>query len=186
MFPYASAFEKALPYEKFLSQHGTPDQRRRWDDFRQSVQLTDSQQSLLRSFSREMHVLVLAGAWCGDCVNQCPIFDRFADVAPVIKIRYADRDATPDLATELRTCGGARVPIVVFLCEDGEFCGRYGDKTLAKFRAQAKNLTGASCSTGIAVQDDLGTQVVQDWLNEFERMQWMLRTSSRLRTKHGD
>ena len=25
-----------------------------------------------------MKVIVLAGAWCGDCVNQCPILDHFA------------------------------------------------------------------------------------------------------------
>jgi hypothetical protein len=29
-------------------------------------------------------------------------------------------------------------------------------------------------------------QIVQDWLNEFERVQWMLRLSPRLRKIHGD
>jgi len=28
--------------------------------------------------------------------------------------------------------------------------------------------------------------VVQDWLNEFERVQWILRTSGRLRKLHND
>ncbi len=40
-----------------------------------------------------MPVLVLAGAWCGDCINQCPIHEHFAAVAPVIQLRYLDRDA---------------------------------------------------------------------------------------------
>ena len=29
-------------------------------------------------------------------------------------------------------------------------------------------------------------QATDEWLNEFERMQWMLRTSGRLRELHGD
>ena len=45
-----------------------------------------------------MQVLVMAGAWCGDCVNQCPIFERFAEQTERIQVRYFDRDDNPDLA----------------------------------------------------------------------------------------
>ena len=42
-------------------------------------------------------------------------------------------------------------------------------------------------STPIRFDDQgLVPAVVQDWLDEFERIQWMLRTSSRLRQLHGD
>ena len=34
--------------------------------------------------------------------------------------------------------------------------------------------------------DPLLVQVTQDWLNEFERVQWLLRLSPRLRQRHGD
>ena len=41
--------------------------------------------------------------------------------------------------------------------------------------------------TGIGTSHDpLLVQVVQDWLDEFERVQWLLRLSTRLRQKHGD
>jgi hypothetical protein len=33
---------------------------------------------------------------------------------------------------------------------------------------------------------DESAEVLQEWLNEFERVQWMLRLSTRLRQKHGD
>lgn len=183
---FASQFETALPYHDFLQKYGTAEQVRRWNDFRAGLSLTPEQTSLLQLFSREMKVLVLAGAWCGDCVNQCPIFEKFAEVAPQIQIRYADRDDSPELAAALTTCGGARVPSVVFLSEDGQFCGRYGDKTLSKYRDAVKSLAGASCPTGLAGDQDLTAAVVQDWLNEFERIQWMLRTSTRLRQLHQD
>ena len=32
----------------------------------------------------------------------------------------------------------------------------------------------------------MSAAVLQEWLNEFERVQWMLRLSPRLRQKHGD
>lgn len=186
MFHYAGAFDAALLYRDFLEKYGTPDHRRRWDEFHASISLTPAQKDLLASFVREMKVVVMAGAWCGDCVSQCPIFEHFAAASPCLKIRYVDRDDSSGLSAELMTCGAARVPAVVFLSEDGQFCGRAGDRTLAKYRSLIRNLGGASCSPGLNVDTDLTAAVVQDWLNEFERVQWMLRTSSRLRQLHGD
>lgn len=183
---YAAQFEKAFAYQDFLDKYATPEQKRRWSDFYDTLTLTPVQEELLQSFTREMKVLVLAGAWCGDCVNQCPIYQKFAEVNPKVQLRFADRDDAPELAETLTTCGGARVPAVVFLSEDGQFCGRYGDRTKSKYRSMVASLEGATCPTGLIVEDDLTPAVVQDWLDEFERIQWMLRTSSRLRQLHGD
>ena len=183
---YASHFASALPYQEFLEQYGTAEQMRRWQEFYDSVNLTTEQTELLQSFVRDMKVLVLAGSWCGDCVNQCPIFERFSAINPCIRVRYADRDDAPQLAASLQTCGGARVPAVVFLSEDDHFCGRAGDRTLSKYRSMVASLGGAACSTGLITEASLTACVVQDWLDEFERIQWMLRTSSRLRQLHGD
>ncbi|MCP6726345.1 thioredoxin family protein, partial [Klebsiella pneumoniae] len=77
---------------------------------------------------RQMPVLCLAGAWCGDCVNQCPIFEHFAAAAPVIQVRYLDRDAHADVQRELQINGGNRVPALVFLSEDGAEVARYGER----------------------------------------------------------
>ena len=181
---FGAKFSSGLTYDEFLSQYASSSDRARWDDFRSQLSLTDEQQQLLASFVREMKVLVMAGAWCGDCVNQCPIFDRFAEVTDKIRLRFFDRDDHPDLAAALQTCGAPRIPAVVFLAEDGAFCGRAGDRTLSKYRKLVSSLVGSACSTGIA--DDTTAAVVQDWLDEFERIQWMLRTSGRLREKHGD
>jgi hypothetical protein len=51
----------------------------------------------------------------------------------------------------------------------------------------AESISGASCPTGIAPPElPLLVRVTQEWLNEFERIQLMLRTSPRLRERHGD
>ena len=75
---FGSKFPTGLTYEQFLARYANPSEKQRWDDFHRQVGLTDEQKALLKSFTRDMQVLVMAGAWCGDCVNQCPIFDHFA------------------------------------------------------------------------------------------------------------
>jgi hypothetical protein len=38
----------------------------------------------------------------------------------------------------------------------------------------------------VAEPRELQAAVVQDWLDEFERIHWIVRLSARLREKHGD
>jgi thiol-disulfide isomerase/thioredoxin len=171
MLPF-SHFDAALPYDRFLTQFGSTGDKARWDRTREAVSLTDEQRALLAKFTRKTNVLVLAGAWCGDCAAQCPIFERFAEAAPALAVRYLDRDAHPDAQQELKINGGNRVPVVVFFSEDGFEVARYGERTLATYR----RLAGESS----------GGDVVADWLREFERVQWILRLSPRLRKLHGD
>ena len=90
-----------LAYAEFLERYATPEQRRRWDDLHGRVLLTPAQQSLLQGFRRDMLIMVVSGAWCGDCVQQCPILDHFAKQSVRIQIRYFDRDDHGDLADAL-------------------------------------------------------------------------------------
>ena len=184
---FVATFDQGLRYEAFLSKYGSDEQRRRWEGVYSNVHLSTVQHRLLAGFTREMRVLVVAGTWCGDCVNQCPIFAHFAAANEKIGIHYFDRDDNKELAQELSICGGPRVPSVLFLSEDGFPCGRAGDRTLSAYRDIAARQLGPSCPTGIAPPDKtLLENVVQDWVNEFERIQLMLRTSSRLRQLHND
>src|SRR4051794_32407022 len=138
-------FAAGLPLGDFLEKHGSAGDRQRWKAVGDKVALTTAQKDLLAKFRRETHVLVLAGAWCGDCVQQCPIFEHFAAAAPALKIRYIDRDVHADAQAELKVCGGNRVPVVVFFSEDGHEVARFGDRTLAKYRELVEQQTGESC-----------------------------------------
>ncbi len=179
--------QQGLPYGDFLAKYANPIQKQRWQAVLEQVTLTAAQRQLLASFTRRMDVICLAGAWCGDCINQCPIFEQFARATPTVQVRYLDRDAHAEVQQELQINAGNRVPVLVFLSEDGFEVGRYGERTLAKYRQMMVDMTGASCPTGITVgRDPLLAQVTQDWLNEFERVQWILRLSPRLRQVHGD
>jgi len=95
------------------------------------------------------------------------------------------------VAKELMTCGAPRVPMLVFLSEDGYECGRFGERTLTTYRQKAArqlaNTAGASCPTGLfADPADILNANIAEWFGHFERIQWMLLTSPRLMKRHGE
>ncbi len=184
---WPSAFDAALPYAAFLDRHATATQRPRWDAMHARIALEPGQVALLGGFARRMPVLVLAGAWCGDCVNQCSIFDHFARASAAIDLRFLDRDARPEVADALAINGGHRVPTVLFLSEDFQEVARYGERTLSTYRRLAAEQLGPACPTGlVAPTDDATRLVTSEWLGEFERAQLILRLSPKLRARHND
>jgi len=183
----SAKFAAALDYDAYV-RTGTEEQARRWGQAYDAASLTACQTELVQTFARRMHVLVVSGIWCGDCVQQVPLLQRVAQANPgQVILRIVDRDQHKNLAAQLRINGGDRVPVVLFLSEDFEHCGTYGERTLSRYRAIARRQLGASCDTGIvAPPADEMAATLQDWLDEVERVQLMLRLSPRLRQRHGD
>jgi thiol-disulfide isomerase/thioredoxin len=180
-------FNAAQPYDRYVAT-GTPEQQQRWQQVYDAARLNPNQKALLAGFVRDMKVLVLSGIWCGDCVEQCPLVQRIAEAnRPRIDMRFVDRDEHRDLSERVRINAGDRVPVVLFLAEDYEFCAAYGDRALNRYRALAQRQLGPSCPTGIVAPgaEELAA-TLQDWLDEFERVQLLLRLSARLRQRHGD
>src|SRR5439155_21140958 len=68
-------FQHGLAYADFLARYANEGQKQRWQQMDEQVVLTSAQGALLGTFRRTMNALCLAGAWCGDCINQCPIFE---------------------------------------------------------------------------------------------------------------
>jgi Thioredoxin len=187
MLEWSTVFANGLSYTSFLDKHATPVQRARWDAMHARVSLTPRQREGLAGFTRRMPVLCLAGAWCGDCIIQCPAFDHFARAATAIDLRFLDRDSRPELRDSLMINGGHRVPVVVFLSEDWFEVARFGERTLSTYRRMAAEQLGPACPTGFGIPggDSIAADV-EEWLNQFERSQLILRLSPRLRGIHGD
>ena len=187
MIEWSKVFAGGLPYESFLDQYSSSAQRTRWNGMHERFSLTLQQRALLGGFSRRMPVLCLAGAWCGDCINQCPAFDHFARASARLDLRFLDRDASPEVREALSINGGQRVPVVVFLSEDWFEVSRYGERTLSIYRRLAAEQLGPSCPTGLVPPADEAIAVITaEWLAEFERAQLILRLSPRLRSLYGD
>src|SRR6266516_1895872 len=104
------SFAAGLPLVDFLAKYGSDADRSKWKRAAGETRLTEAQKQLLGKFTRRTNVLVLAGAWCGDCAAQCPIFEAFAAAAPTIVTHYLDRDEHADVQAALTINGGNRVP----------------------------------------------------------------------------
>ena len=169
-------FSHALVYDAYL-RSATGEHLRRWKEAYDASALTPPQRALIGGFQRDMKVIVVSGTWCGDCVQQCPLIQRITDAnRGKINLRYLDRDAHLDLSEQLRMNGGLRIPVALFMAEDFELCSIFGDRTLARYRAQAAQRLGPACPTGIVAPGNAEVAAtLADWLNEFERIQLMLR-----------
>lgn len=183
-------FDAAKAYDAY-TRTGTPDQQAAFARVYDRSALTPPQRTLIGAFTRRMPVLVLSGTWCGDCSQQVPMLARIAEANPapggIIDLRIVDRDEHRDLADQVKICGGHRVPTVIWMAEDFEFIHLLGDRTLSRYRAMAAKYLGPACPVPGAVLDaGESAAVMQDWVNEFERVHLLLRLSPRLREKHAD
>ncbi|MEZ6094460.1 MAG: thioredoxin family protein [Pirellulaceae bacterium] len=177
--------QQALSYSDFLAKNASERDLQKWSLVYDRVQFSNSQRQMVEGFVREMHLLVMAGTWCGDCAVQCPIIQKIGEANPRLHVRFIDRDANLELAAELTICGAPRIPQTMMFDEDFNPISRVGEKTLSQYRVLAARLAGASCGTGLITDQERNT-VTQEWCDQFEYAQHILRLSPRLRERHGD
>lgn len=182
-----SKFDAGLAYDTYVAT-GKPDTQNAWAKIYEQAHLTDAQRHLVEGFTREMHVICVSGVWCGDCVQQGPLLQRIAEANPAcVRLVWLDRDEHLDLSEQIMINQGLRVPVAIFCAEDDELVSIYGDRSLTRYRAMAARQLGAHCRVpGAPAEQEEIAGTLQDWLNEFERVHLLLRTSGRLRQKHGD
>jgi thiol-disulfide isomerase/thioredoxin len=183
---WRSHFDKASEYEAYIEgskQEHVP----RWRDSEKRVPaLSEEQLKRLQGYDRELNVLVYSGIWCGDCARQGPLLKKLAEACgEKVKIKFIERDASPELMEELRIVGATRVPILVFLSEDFWEMARFGERTLSVYRAKAARELGREFDAGI-LSPKAREKELADWAEIFERVLIMLRLSPPLRRRHGD
>lgn len=181
-----SKHRAGLDYDAYLA--SDPAKAERWREVGAKIELTAAQTQLLAGFTRKMKVLCISGIWCGDCVMQGPMLDAIARAHPtMLHLKWLDRDEHIDLANLIMINAGHRVPTVIFMAEDFEPVSVFGDRTLTRYRAIAAKQLGPSCPLpGAPIPQDELNATLQEWVNEFERVQLLLRLSTRLRERHGD
>ena len=187
MIDWSRVFAEALPYASFLEQFANASQQDRWQAMHSRISLTVEERNLLSGFSRRMPVLCLAGTWCGDCVNQCPVFDHFSKAAPQIDLRFLDRHAIPEVRSLLAINGGHRRARACIpqrrlvrgrpLWRAAAFDLSPNDRRIS--RSVLPYRINPAAGRGLSA-------MIADWLSEFERFQLILRLSPRLRARYGD
>ncbi|MHC4430054.1 MAG: thioredoxin family protein [Planctomycetota bacterium] len=169
----AETFAQALPYAQFVATGEPEGHRPPWDQ---------------RYGARKMNVLCMTGTWCGDCALQGSAMARVAEANPqAITLRFIGRsERHAELVVKAQLNGGFRVPITWFMAEDMEPVSVFGDRTLSRYRSMARKQLGPAATVVAEPPADPVRTVLQEVLDEFERVQLLLRLSTRLRQKHGD
>ncbi|MBB6429045.1 thioredoxin family protein [Algisphaera agarilytica] len=183
-----SFFEKALPYEAFVSGGESLGHRTAWDQRYEQCALTADQQAMVAGFTRKMHVLCLTGTWCGDCALQGAAMQRVAEANPdCIDLRFVLRDEeNAELVVKSPINAGFRVPVTWWLAEDFAPVACFGDRTLSRYRSMARKAFGEASGVVAEPPEDPVLAVRDEVVAEFERVHLLLRTSARLRKIHND
>lgn len=180
-------FDEGLGYDDFVALGVPQGHDAAWHERHGRLALDAAQQRLVAGFARPMRVLSLTGTWCGDCALQGAAMRRIAEARPeLIDLRFLLRDEPQaDLIVPARLNGGFRVPMTWFMAEDFEPCAVIGDRPLSRYRAMARKALGEAAVPAPPPADPV-REVLAELLDEFERVQLMLRLSPRLRARHGD
>lgn len=182
-------FDQGLGYEEFVALGEGEGHRPPWDQRYSQLELSPEQDQLVKSFTRKMHVLCLTGTWCGDCALQGSAMQRIAEANPeAIDLRFILReDQHADLIVKAQINAGFRVPVTWFMAEDFESVSSFGDRTLSRYRSMASKALGPEETAAMApLPTDPVGEVLREVLDEFERVNLLLRLSTRLRQIHND
>jgi len=179
-------FDQGLSYADFVDL-GRPDgHHMQWEQRYSQLALDEQHTSLVQSFTREMNVLCLTGTWCGDCALQGAAMQRIAEANDRIHLRFILRgEDHAELIVKNQINAGYRVPVTWFMAEDFSPISRFGDRTLSRYRSMARKTLGDAAVLAPPPADPV-REVLQEVLDEFERVHLVLRTSPRLRQRHGD
>jgi len=181
-------FNQAMPYADFVASGESLGHRSQWDQRYEQLELTDHQRELVQSFIRPINVLSLSGTWCGDCALQGAAMQRVAEASDNITLRFLPKEEDhADLIVKCTINAGFRVPVTWFMAEDFEPVSRIGDRTLSRYRSMArKQLPEDACPVRAEPPADPVRTVLEEILDEYERVHLVLRTSARWREKYGD
>ena len=180
-------FEEGEAFDAFVARASGEHNTSAWLQRYELLELSDEQRALVEGFGREMRILCVTGPWCGDCALQGAALARIAEANPErVGLRFLNRNEHAELIVKMPICGGFRVPVTIFCAEDFEIVSRFGDRTLSRYRAIARKALGPEANVVAPAPQDPVREVLREMLDEVERVQLVLRLSTRLREKHGD
>lgn len=92
-------------------------------------------------------ILAISESWCGDCVENVPVFAKVEAEFPFIDLAIVPRDQNLDIMDQFLTDGKRTIPVFVFFDESGEEFGRFIERPPGahKFMEEARrSLAGLS------------------------------------------
>jgi len=123
---WKSVFESGKPYERWIKEGSSPENREKMEGLRKDLVLEPQVSAHLAALPRTVNVVAIAEDWCGDVVLQVPVLARFAQGAPNLKVSFISREQHPQLFARFLTNGGEAIPKFIFLSDAWVECGNWG------------------------------------------------------------
>jgi hypothetical protein len=170
----AGKFAEGMDFASFVASGAAEGHDAAWRQRYEQCALSPEQAALAGSFTQPMRVLCLTGTWCGDCALQGSAMQRIAEGSPAVELRFLSRNDHADLQVKAPINAGFRVPITWFMSAEFEAASRFGDRTLSRYRSMARKALGDDAVQAPPPVDPV-REVLREVLDEFERVQLMLR-----------
>lgn len=102
----------------------------RMERIHKTVQISTELAQKVKAITKPQTWLCITEAWCGDAAQNLPIFERLAELNPLIKLRLVLRDENLDLMDRYLTNGSRAIPRVIAISNDVELWN-WGPRPLA-------------------------------------------------------
>jgi hypothetical protein len=81
----------------------------------------------VKAINQKQTWLCITEAWCGDAAQNLPLFQRLADMNPLITFKLVLRDENLELMDKYLTNGGRAIPVVIGI-RDGNEIWKWGPR----------------------------------------------------------
>jgi hypothetical protein len=119
-------FASSLPFEKWIREGESPENRRQMQEMVKSQFLAPQEEAQLKTLARQVHVVAIAEDWCGDVVRHVPVLEKLAQTTDKILVGYLSRRKSLEAFVRFLTNGGEAIPKFIFLNHLFVECGHWG------------------------------------------------------------
>ncbi|MBT9260095.1 MAG: thioredoxin family protein [Clostridiales bacterium] len=126
-------FQRGITYEEFIGRYDER-QKARFDGAYEKAHFGEDDLQWFRRLKEErgpIATLVIAENWCGDCIMCVAALGKLQEATGAFDLRFLYRD-DPAIAQEVEryflTWGRKKIPVFVFLDEEGREIGRYASR----------------------------------------------------------
>lgn len=99
----------------------------RMERINKTLEVNPELQASVKAITHSQTWLCITEAWCGDAAQNLPLFQRLADMNPLITFKLVLRDENLELMDRYLTNGGRAIPVVIGI-QDGNEIWKWGPR----------------------------------------------------------
>jgi len=148
LIDWRQLFAAGLGWHEWLATASKAEQRAELVSSYERFQPFAGTVSQLSHLRKQVHVIAIAEAWCGDVRRHVPVLQKLAEAGSRVAVRYITRQQSLEVFARFLTNGGEAIPKAIFLSADFVETGNWGPmpedgRRLIAHGKAANDITGA-------------------------------------------